>query len=375
MRLFGLLQFVCLLGIIVFPTRTIADAPQLDSGSIDSATNLPAKPWESVTEAHLRAFRGAISTTRLNLPFGPRPGQDDNVLFTPTYQVYDDAERAQMREAYASRGYDHWAIGPIAHRARLYHDQFPPAPFDSIREPDKYADLLVELWRAGQIPVYFALPDTPDFMNHDGWKWDAVERELTPVYKSPRWQSLIRIVALAWEPDVPAAEWQRAVRWLAEVFPHALRYIHLPADHFAPCRVSELSRNGGTIPNEAAAWRPIAPLLHGVLFQFGAMGNRDRDGEPRSKKQEFLFALWNNCRHFQNGFEGWPTNSAAGDRPLDVVAFEYASYWSYWKNIPESLARDWGAAAIGTGSPMTDPVTGQTLDLRGKVAGFGDGGN
>jgi hypothetical protein len=118
------------------------------------------------------------------------------VLFTATYQVYGDVDRARMLAAYQARGYTHWAIGPIGRRAPLYHDQYPAAPFDSIAEPDKYANLLEELWRAGEIPVYFALPDTPDFMGHDGWNWEAIERDLTPVYASPRWQALVRVAVL-----------------------------------------------------------------------------------------------------------------------------------------------------------------------------------
>jgi hypothetical protein len=99
------------------------------------ARHHPQKPWASATEEQLRAFRGAISTVRLKLPYGPRPGQDDNVLFTPTYPIYGAEDRARMRAAYRCRGYTHWAIGPVSHRRALYHDQYPPAPFDGITAP------------------------------------------------------------------------------------------------------------------------------------------------------------------------------------------------------------------------------------------------
>ncbi len=350
--------------------------PTVESVPIsDSATPGVAVPaWESVSENQLRAFRGAISTARLNLPYGPRPGRDNNVFFTATYQVYGASDRARMRAAYRSRGYTHWAIGPVGRRAPLYHNQYPAAPFDSIGEPDRYADLLAELWHDGVIPVYFALPDTPDYMGADGWNWEAVERDLTPIYSSTRWQSLVRVVALAWEPDIPAAEWQRGVHWLARVFPNALRYVHLPADHFVPCRSSELGQNGGVIPSEGAAWRPVGPLIHGILFQFGAMGQDGSDNGGRTPRQQFLFNLWEQCRHWHEGDQEWPTTSAATGRRLDVVAFEYASYWNYWENVPEAEARAWGDAAMGKDGPVIDPVAHESFNLSGMVAGYGDGG-
>jgi hypothetical protein len=336
--------------------------------------HVPAKPWAVAAEEHLRAFRGAISTVRLRLPYGPRPDQDDNVLFAPTYPVYGAEDRARMRTTYRSRGYMHWAIGPVSHRRALYHDQYPPAPFDSIAEPNKYAHRLEELWRAGEIPVYFALPDTPDFMNRDGWDWSAVERELTPIYASSRWQALVRVVVLAWEPDIPAAEWERGVRWLARVFPRALRYVHLPADHSAPCRASDLTGSRGAIAGEGACWKRIAPFIHGVLYQCGGMGRQGAVVSGRTPIEQFRYDLWNMRRRLQDGIADWPTKSAVPRRPLDVVAFEYASYWNYWKNVPEAEARRWGDAAMGAGSPTLDPVAHVGIDLRGKLAGYGDGG-
>lgn len=60
---------------------------------------------------------------------------------------------------------------------------------------------------------------------------------------------------------------------------------------------------------------------------------------------------------------GWPTSGAAA-RPVDVVAFEYASYYCAADDSlgpPEdiaALALEWGQAALGVGGIM----------------GYGDGG-
>jgi hypothetical protein len=305
---------------------------------------------EDWNETELRAFRGAISTVRLNVPFGPRPGKPDNVVFTPMYGCYSAEDRARMRAAYKRRGYTHWAIGPLI--TGTYHGKYPDD--NELADPDHFEDLLDELWDDGLAPVVFLLPlDRRCGLGKDGTiDWQVVERVLAPIYRAPRFHRLARIVVLAWEPNdgkniSTQAQWLTAVRWMARVFPHALRYIHMTAGQDAPCDQPE---------GAAAAWHAVAPYLHGWLVQDGAFGGHDPNG---SGLDRFRSRLRSAVDHLHAGKQGWPTSSATPDRPLDIVAFEYASYWSFWDNRPEPEARQWGAAA---------------LSING-IAGFGDGGS
>jgi len=344
--IFGVVSFVAAL---VALSRTSNFAYAGDSATRPEISNSGHRPPEKWSISELRAFRGAISTVRLDIPFGPRPGKADNVLFTPMYGCYSAADRARMRAAYKQRGYTHWPIGPLI--AGSYHDKYPDMNF--LADPHRFADLLEELSNDGIVPVVFVLPiDRRCGLSKDGTiDWDSIERQLTPIYRMPRFQRLARVVVLAWEPNdgnviSTQAQWLQGVRWMAGVFPNALRYIHMTAGQNAPCAKNE---------DPAAAWRAVAPYLHGWLVQDGNFGQRDPE---HAGLQRFRQALNEDVDHLHRGREGWPTISATPGRPLDIVAFEYASYWSFWNNRPESEARQWGGAALG--------IDG--------IAGFDDGG-
>ncbi|HXE53747.1 MAG TPA: hypothetical protein VN541_12055 [Tepidisphaeraceae bacterium] len=342
-----------LLMLILSMRERPSDSARADSAQSSAASRPTTHPQkhrpEDWSEDELRAFRGAISTVRFDIPFGPRPGKPDNVVFTPMYGCYSPADRARMRAAYKRRGYTHWAIGPLI--AGNYHGKYPDD--NELAHPDHFEDLLEELWNDGLVPVVFVLPlDRRCGLGKDGnIDWNTIDRVLTPIYRTPRFQRLARVVVLAWEPNdgkivSTQAQWLAAVRWMARVFPHALRYIHMTAGHDAPCDDS---------CSEAAAWRAIAPYLHGWLVQDGHFGQPDPNGAGLNNFRTRLQTL---VAHLHVGKDGWPTTSATPGRPLDIVAFEYASYWSFWNNRPESEAQRWGAAAMS--------VDG--------IAGFGDGG-
>lgn len=334
--------------------RRSSVAAPADPGREVAATSQPiAQPrkrrpqdW-SVEE--LRSFRGAISTVRLDIPLGPRPGKPDNALFTAMYGCYSTADRARMRAAYKQRGYTHWPIGPLI--TGTYHGKYPD--HNELADPNHFENLLEELWNDGLVPVVFLLPlDRRCGLGNDGTiDWQVVERVLRPVYRTARFQRLARVVALAWEPNdgkiiSTQSQSAAAVRWMARVFPHALRYIHMTAVQDAPC-----DQAGA----EAAAWRAVAPYLHGWLVQDANFGGPNANGAGLDK---FRGHLRSAVAHLHAGRDGWPTTSAIPGQPRDIVAFEYASYWSFWNNRPESEARRWGEAA---------------LSIEG-IAGFDDGG-
>lgn len=325
------------------------------------------KPWETVTWEQLRAWRSSISTVLAPMPCGPRPGQANNVMFTALFDnscwSADDRERAIA--AYTAKNFTHWPIGPI--ESHGYHGLNPDMSW--VNNPDGFADRLEELWRAGKIPVFFALPDTGFCADGRHVDWDCVESRLTPIYTSPRFQALVKIAVDAWEPDYELADSVKAAKWLARVFPNAYRGIHRPSGHSAPCLGSELVEGGGTIPNEGACWAPVLPFIHFYLQQetwtFGGEAAPGRTG-----KQQFLYNMWDTSHRFAEGSWG---PAGAGGKPIDVIAYEYSSY--YVTNDPGRAkeADEWGDAAV-SGAPFTDPLTGRTIDTARYLTGYGDGG-
>ena len=346
-------------------SKADGNQPLLRPGPVQDA------PWLRVTDAQLRAVRGAISTTLMSLPCGPRPNKSDNVLFTAEFgsSCFDQATRAAMLATYRARSYTHWAIGPI--ESGGYSGQFPGQ--DWTANADGFADLLEQLWRGGQVPIVFLLPDTGFCADGRSIDWDCVEQRLTPIYASPRYQALVRFCVLAWEADYDNADYIKGVKWMARVFPNAKRDLHFESGHAAPCRGSELAESGGPIANEAACWKPVAPYLHGFLAQnTWTFGGENIDG-GRTPKQQFLYNLFDMGRRLVGCETGWPCTGADG-QPIDVVNFEYGSYYVYRHGaqfVQQSI--EWGDAPL-IAAPFTDPGTGKTVDTAKYITGYGDGG-
>lgn len=316
------------------------------------------EPWLGASDAELAAWRGSIATTLAPMPCGPRPGEADNVVFTAQIDssCWSEADRATARDAHRAQGYTHWAMGPLVQAG--YHDMYPDSDWRS--DPDGFLDIVEELWMDGFYPAIFLIPDNGVCGDGSSIDHDCVESELSPIYGSERFQALARIVVLAWEPDFAAADWQWGVEWMARVFPDARRYIHFTSGHGAPGRGSELEPDG-PYADEASMWEPVAPYIHGFLMQeTSAFGGGTDEG--RTPLEQFQYDLWDFERRFDEGYAGWPTTSADGTG-IDLVAFEYASYYVTNGELGEPVdvaatAVEWGSAALA--------VEG--------VAGFGDGG-
>lgn len=311
-------------------------------------------PWETVTDAELRAWTGAIATVLWDGPCGHRPGQPDNTLFTAQYDspCYDAATRSKMRAAYP---YTHWAIGPIVQKG--YHGYWPDT--DWRVQPDVFLDRVDELWWAGKRPAIFVTPDTGLCADGRTVDFDCMEREFGPIYRAPRFQSRARIVVLAWEPAYDRATWLRLAKVVRGWFPSALIYIHMESGHGAPGHGYELAMRypsghpqaGELMPGEPNEARPfltegemwggikdpsrpgytahresIAALLDGELLQdTWAFGGYTDEG--RTPEEQVLYDAWDRVRRFRDGYAGWPTNGYRG-LPLDVVVFEFGSYYT-----------------------------------------------
>lgn len=316
--------------------------PPLDIGMPSLATNHfdPA----SITLDELRKFRGALYTARANVGQGPRPYQPSNVCAMDYYDTYQQNERDIMVEAYKARNYTDCCYGPLIDPG--YHGQY--AATDYRGNFDVYLDTVQELYDQGIRPTNFILPLLEGITLVNG-KLDIglCNTNLRPLFSDARCQALFRKVCLAWEPndglgpDSPIAynsEWITAVKWLADVFPNALRYIHMAPDHDAPGGSFE-SIGGGTM------WRNVAPYIHGYMPQFGGY-----DAGLHPFMENVTATMVDLYKRFTTGYADWPTFSAYGpSTPLDLVFCEYASYWDYWQNRLESEAISIGDSVMKTG--------------------------
>lgn len=272
-------------------------------------------------------------TARLDVAYGPRPGASDNILALEYIYVYPRDEQQRMIEAYKARGYTHCCIGPI--NAQSYHGQYPDVSFEN--NFDGYLDVLQMLWDNGLIPI--------NFIKGDGWSSGDLEAH-EGLFASPRAQRLMRVVVpCGWEPDriTHSSKYRQWLTWGARVFPNALRLLHMVPDHDAPGSSAEGADN-------AVLWAGVVDSIHGWLVQSAAFEHPTTQfDEWRDSYDVSVSGSYPD--RFHHGYAGWPTHSAWGeDVPLCIYAGEYAAYWCYWDNRPESEAVSWGDAAIEVGA-------------------------
>lgn len=328
----------------------------------------------TVPLAQLARIRGAMWTARLDVPYGPRPGQPSNIIPFDFYTLYDDETRARMCAAYRQRQYWTATIGPFA-ATDCYHNLYPchdpalPGAWLSDRPPtqktfDFILDRVQELWDRGIEPLYFHKPD--------GWErpeYASRLDELDALVMQPRAQRLLRAVVYpGWEPSGDKYGWSNRT-WVemcargAHVFPNALRCLHFPCDLDAPTGQDDDQRFPAGQGN-AISWHHVAPYVHVWLMQFcGYVDN----GMSEEFRREFPKAIRRAAEGFRPGNPyGWPTYSAFGhnDRIL-VVAAEYASYRDFWKNASEDEARSIGDMAMQAGADGY--LDGGTVSVGGDV--------
>ncbi len=321
----------------------------------------------------LARIRGSMWTARLNLPYGPRPGKDSNILPMDFYELYSVEDRARMLAAYKQRGYTHAVTGPLT-GGDGYHGQFPD-PFISrlptMAEFDGYLDRMQEWWDAGIAPVHFMKPDN--------WTLEQVAA-LEPFYLQPRAQRLLRIVVPpGWEPTRygwSAATWAEFLKWGRRIFPNALILAHSVTD--VDALTGDDERHHDTGMGNDKAWHITAPHMHGWLVQLGgyvemkdsAGHDMDRNSSEfpaglatfRANMAEYFGGRTGLGARFRQGYAGWPTGSLWGpSTPLKIYAAEYAAYIDYWQDWPEDEARDLGDLAIA--STVDGYLDGGRLDV------------
>lgn len=300
----------------------------------------------------LAAIRGAMWTARLNVPYGPRPNQDDNILAMAFYGLYAPQDQDRMLTQYHDvKGFTHGVTGPVTGND-CYHGLYPCRQGVPNQEQwDAYLDELQTWWDRGVVPVYFAKPD--------GWErpeFAADMDALDALYGQPRAQRLLRVVVYpGWEPSGSKYGWTNAtyVAWVkrgARVFPNALRGLHTVSDLDAP--------TGGdddkTFPKgqgNAISWQNVAPYIHLWYVQVGGYVEGGNPVPDPTFLAEFD-KLWADFRRkFNTGAAGWPQTSAWSDgRPVRAIYAEGASFPVFWKNWPEATAFELGDRAMRAGA-------------------------
>lgn len=305
----------------------------------------PAASLESLVQ-----FRGAIwPKLGLSLPWGPRPNSPDNIAVVDSLEIYDSATQARIIDVYIGHGYTDVPMGPCVDPG--YHGQLPACDFRG--NFDVYLDIAERWERAGVRVNHFLRPDR-DVVGL-GWTVDDLDRELTPLFSTPRAQSLLRKVTLGWEPGpryfYNNAWWVDMCQWMARVFPKALRSIHMVNDCDAPAGQDDDLKG---ITN-ADAWANVAPYLHCWLVQnagYTASGNPIPSAQfVRDFTSQFNPHVPSSLTNrFANGYAGWPTFSAWGDRGIVPIAAEYCSFSLYWQNWPAEESIALGHAAMEAGA-------------------------
>lgn len=296
----------------IAPDHIISRPPSVPSvPATTPPTTIPKLHIDTVTDQQLRRWVGSIATTLWDGPGGIRENRTDNSIFTAMYDspIYSRADREKMLAAYP---YSHFAMGPFIQGG--YHAYWPKTDFRS--QPNVFLDRMQEVWDSGKVPAMFALPDTGDYADGRTIDRAAVERDLTPLYSGERWQRLCKVVVLAWEPEYHFDDVKWGLQWLARVFPHAKRYLHL---------FSEMDAPGYGVNDKASAWREVAPYIHGVLPQYTYTFLGELPDPTRTPEQQVLAHAAQWVRRFRDGESGWPTRGA-DNQPIDVVFYEYGSY-------------------------------------------------
>lgn len=246
----------------------------------------------------------------------------------------DKAEAQRILDAYKALGFNHVPAGtPVDHG---YSGHYPDADWRG--DIEGYADFLQWLRQNGVVYTLFLVPDyAPYFLGiHDGFGFDAIERDLTPIFLNPRIQALTLRTATIWEQWAPIAQMGAVFDYQRRIFPNAERCWHNGVGHLSP---------GGSDESEEGAWRSAA--AHGITgFCYQATPPTwQADREPI---EQLKYDLWDMARRFGigPGVNPWglPIRGPNGQL-LTIDFFEGTAYSSYWDGL-FSTGPTWGKAAL-----------------------------
>lgn len=296
----------------------------------------------------LARIRGAMWTTRLDLPHGPRPGEPDNVIATDFFSCYPPADQQRALAVLKARGYTHVVVGPMVD-SDGYHGLWPA--HDWTQNFEAFLDVLQLFWDNGLAPICFIHPDN--------WTYEQTIA-LTPLFQSDRAQRLMRIVVPGgWEPTRygwSSVTWALFGQWARTTWPNALVLLHTVADVDAPVGSDERFNDDDPKQNpggNAAGWQRVAPFVHGWLVQNGPYKTAPADNPTLAQNfgDQFRANVPHSLAWHFAGNAGWPTGSAWGDgKRIRLYNGECTSYEGVWQNLPESASQSWGDLAMASGA-------------------------
>lgn len=300
----------------------------------------------------LAKTRGAMWTARAPVQWGPRgipttpTNQPDNCICIDYFECFPPDQQELIIDVYArQRKYTHAPMGPIVDPG--YHGQLPATDWRS--NPQPYFDGALKLERAGVRVIHFLRPDRGVV----GLEWtvDDLERELGPILRSAQAQELMRIVCLGWEPGpryyYDNAWWVDMLAWQADVFPKALRGMHMVSDCDAPAGGNDYL----TLTN-GQCWANVARYIHKFYAQYGGYVDGQSAAEFIPNVQAAIRDL--NRRFTDPSYDpgaDWPKFSAWGpNKGIEVDGGEYAAFRDYWQNAPEAESIEIGDAILAAGA-------------------------
>jgi hypothetical protein len=226
--------------------------------------------------------------------------------------------------------------------ANGYGGHFPAT--DWLTRVAKFAECY--RWLSSQVAVSLVVgPDNGPFYD-DGsrtFDWGQMSR-LTSFY-----DRLTRVEGV--QPDRVVSQWEQWQRrsearrlfdWVRDCFPNARRYWHNPPGHLSP---------GSGDEEERGTWdSALAAGIHGLYLQADPY-----QGDGRTPKEQMVYDLGDMKRRATGDHSPWgkPLLTVEG-KPMDVIFAEGTAHPMYWHNAPQTLAAEWGAAAL--------TVVGDTLD-------------
>jgi len=275
-----------------------------------------------------------------NYPHGPEPNTSDNRVFMDELEQFSDADVARLLDQYQRDGYTSITLGPAY--ALGYHGEYDDTNW--MRDPSRIIAVMRECKNRGLGITLAVLPDCPPYY-WGTWDWDAVERDLTPLYSRPEFQELVDVVQVEWEINTANAECCKAGAYCARVFPNAAVYFwHTPPGHSAPGLSSEPM-------SEAQMWDNFDAAVKAVKSSAKAGWGMQDDSiyESSWTREQQMENFANNVRVMMNHFPS-------------IVKWtrEYLAYAVYHWNWPVdggpqnwgSVARQNGSQNIGDGGPQ-----------------------
>ena len=272
-------------------------------------------------------------------PYGPKAtrGSDNQPFFMDELDVVGPEYWDTILTDYKARGYNTIDVGPIV--ANGYDGDYPPTNW--VGNADGLVTYLTKCRQMGLRINLVLLPDCAPYYNgRDGWDWDAVERDITPVVSDPRVVALVEEWQLEWECPATNEQYCKAATWARRFVPANQNiWYHPEPDHSAPGMSSEPI-------DEPTMWRNFvaaAGVNCGIAAQFASRGITDDVLAFESFKRN----VWDIIRHC-NGYGDWPV--------IKCWIKEYYAYFLYHTRFgyTEEDAKRWGAEVIAQGSMFGD---------------------